>query len=40
MCEQEVTAEPIKMAFVVIFLAMAAFSNWIVLAYIHDFVGR
>ncbi|VDN91953.1 unnamed protein product [Brugia pahangi] len=29
-----------KLLFVLTFLVLAAFSNWIALAYIHDFVGR
>ncbi|KAF7639562.1 PAP2_C domain-containing protein, partial [Meloidogyne graminicola] len=32
--------EPIKLFVIVIFLIIAAFSNWIALAYIHDFIGR
>lgn len=29
-----------KLLFVLTFMVLAAFSNWIALAYIHDFVGR
>lgn len=29
-----------KLLFVLTFLTLAAFGNWIALAYIHDFVGR
>ncbi|KAI1731674.1 putative phosphatidylcholine:ceramide cholinephosphotransferase 3 [Ditylenchus destructor] len=36
----EIPLEPHKLAFVVVFLILAGFSNWIALAYIHDFVGR
>lgn len=32
--------EPHKLALVIVFLIMAALSNWISLAYIHDFIGR
>jgi hypothetical protein len=29
-----------KLALVLVFLVIAALSNWMALAYIHDFIGR
>ena len=38
--QEQFPLEPIKLFLIINFLIIAAFSNWIALAYIHDFIGR
>ncbi|VDN38488.1 unnamed protein product [Gongylonema pulchrum] len=40
MSETAPRVEARKLLVVLTFMVLAAFSNWIALAYIHDFVGR
>jgi len=38
--QEQFQLEPIKLAVIINFLIFAGFSNWVALAYIHDFIGR
>lgn len=37
---EQFPVEPHKLATILIFLIISALSNWLALAYIHDFIGR
>ncbi|KAL3120883.1 hypothetical protein niasHT_000930 [Heterodera trifolii] len=38
--QTNIPLEPQKLSFVLLFLVVAALSNWAALSYVHDFIGR